>query len=261
MRRSSIPLLVHVPLFSVLVAISAPRVLADAPPPAAEDVAIAPFAPADDLLAQVDYFVGRMDEALASRQTFDLAAQSRVMKDANTLAALALVLSLYDQEFPRRAAMPGVLRGAQRLAESEGDYEKSSQALAAIKRAQGGEIDLDASAKWESVASLSVLMKQVPVIHARLNRGVDRRRLARQAAQSAGESATLAAIAQASMVDTSYAETAAQADEWRRQCEAMRDAAGEVNAAIHAQDFERVSAGMKRLVQSCEACHATFRRP
>ncbi|MEX2111569.1 MAG: hypothetical protein WD845_00190 [Pirellulales bacterium] len=256
MRRSSIPL-----LNLVIFVVSEHLVLAEPPSAEAERVAIAPFVPVDDLIAQVDYFVGRMDEALASPQAFDLAAQSRVMKDANTLAALALVLSLYDEDFPRRAAMPALLRGAQQLAVSEADFEKSSQALADIKRAQAGHVDPAAGAKWEGVASLSVLMKQVPVIHSRLNRGVDRRRLARQATQSAGESATLAAIAQASMIDTSYAKTAAQADEWRRQCEAMRDAAGEVNAAVHAQDFERVSAGMKRLVQSCEACHATFRRP
>jgi cytochrome c556 len=99
------------------------------------------------------------------------------------------------------------------------------------------------------------------VIHARLTRGVDRRRLARQAEKSAGESATLAAIAQASIVDTSYAKTPAQAEQWRQYCGEMRDAASEVNAAVHAQDVDRVSAGMKRMLLSCEACHATFRRP
>jgi hypothetical protein len=229
------------------------------PPRGAERVALG--VPARDVLAQIDYFVGRMDEALATPEAYDLAAKTRVTKDAHTLSALALVLALSDEAFPRQATMPGVLAGARRLALAEGDYEKASTALKEIKRAQAGEDAAGDGAQWESVASLSVLMKQVPVIHSRLTRNVDRRRLARSAGQTAGESATLAAIAQASIVDTSYAKTPAQADEWRKHCVDMRDASGEVNAAIHAQDFDRVSAGMKRLLLSCEACHATFRRP
>jgi cytochrome c556 len=236
-----------------------PLLLAASPP--AATARVAPFAPSADLLQQVDTYIDRMDAVLVEPQAFDLAAKSRVVKDANTLAALALVLSLYDEDFPQKAAMPTMLQAARRLATADGNYDAASAALAQIKRARAGMADSDASAKWESVASLSVLMKQVPVIHARLTRGVDRRRLARQAEKSAGESATLAAIAQASIVDTSYAKTPAQAEQWRQYCGEMRDAASEVNAAVHAQDVDRVSAGMKRMLLSCEACHATFRRP
>ena len=53
-------------------------------------------------------------------------------------------------------------------------------------RANDVEIAPGEGAQWESVASLSVLMKQVLVIHSRLTRNVDRRRLARSAAQTAG---------------------------------------------------------------------------
>ncbi len=239
--------------------VAAPSMLADSPPQGAQHVELG--VAASDVLRQIDYFVGRMDEALATPDSYDLAAKTRVTKDAHTLAALSLVLALSDEEFSRKSTMPGVLAGARRLALVEGDYTEAAAALEQIKRAQRGEVVAGDGAKWESVASLSVLMKQVPVIHARLTRGVDRRRLARNAAQTAGESATLAAIAQAGVVDTSYAKTPDQAEEWRRHCVEMRVAAGEVNAAIHAQDVNRVSAGMKRLLLSCEACHATFRRP
>ena len=43
--------------------------------------------------------------------------------------------------------------------------------------------------------------------------------------------------------------------------ERLRDAAGEVNSAVHAQDQARVDAGMSRILESCEACHAKFRQP
>jgi cytochrome c556 len=40
----------------------------------------------------------------------------------------------------------------------------------------------------------------------------------------------------------------------------MRDASGEVNSAVHALDQARVDAGLKRLLASCDACHAKFRQ-
>jgi cytochrome c556 len=39
----------------------------------------------------------------------------------------------------------------------------------------------------------------------------------------------------------------------------MRDASGEVNSAVRAQDQALVVTAMKRLKQSCDACHAKFR--
>ncbi len=171
MRRSRIPAI------NLAIFLSCQSLLLAAPPPTAT-TSITPFAPSEDLLKQVDYYIERMDAVLAEPAAFDLAGKSRVVKDANTLAALALVLSLYDEEFPQRPAMPTMLEGARRLANAQGDYDTASAALARIKRARAGMADADLAAKWESVASLSVLMKQVPVIHARLTRGVDRRRLA-----------------------------------------------------------------------------------
>ena len=45
---------------------------------------------------QVDYYLGRLGEALADSKDYDEAKQSRVNKDANTLAALGLALVLHD---------------------------------------------------------------------------------------------------------------------------------------------------------------------
>jgi cytochrome c556 len=104
-------------------------------------------------------------------------------------------------------------------------------------------------------------MKQVPLVHIGLKRGVEPNRLARQAAQSAGQSASLAAIAQAAMLDDEYAKTPADLEQWVAFCAEMRDAAGQVNSAVHKQDQPAVAAGMKRLAVSCETCHAKFRQP
>jgi hypothetical protein len=226
------------------------------PPPIPK---VSDFAPADDLVEQIDFFVGRVEQSLADAADFDLAKQSRTFKDGNTLAALALMLAYYNQDHPLKASMPRLLKGAQALVAAGDSVVRAQAALAEIRAARAGSPDPLATVKWESVASLSALMKQVPLIHAGLKRGVEGNRLARQAAQSAGQSAALAAIAQASMLDTEYVKRPADIEKWQQLCAQMRTAAGEVNSAVHAQDTERVAAGMKRLALSCDACHAVFR--
>jgi len=217
------------------------------------------YAPVDDLLRQVDFFIGRVSESLADPADFDLAKQSRTLKDANTLAVLGLVLANHDQDFPQKPVMPALVRAAQQLATVEADAAKAQEALGEIQMAAAGKGAAGEPVAWGKVASLPALMKQVPLVHSGLQRGVAPNRLKRTAEMSAGQAATLAAMAQASIFDNEYAKTPEQEAEWAALCAAMRDAAGEVNSAVRAQDQERVAAGMKTMLQSCEACHEKFR--
>jgi hypothetical protein len=222
---------------------------------------VSSFAPHDDLLGQVDFFIGRVEESLSDPAGFDLAKQSRTLKDANTLAVLALVLSQHDGDFPQKSSMPALLKASQALAAAEANTERAQQSLAAIKLAREGKSPSAEPVKWERVASLPLLMKQVPLVHAGLKRGVAPNRLKRTAEQSAGQAATLAAMAQASIFDDEYADSPEKVTAWQKYCAEMRDAAGEVNSAVHAQDQARVDSGMSRMLESCEACHAKFRQP
>lgn len=242
-------------LATTILAAAVPR-LASAP---LEVPKISAFAPAKDLIQQVDFFVGRVEESLADPKTFDLAKQSRTLKDGNTLAVLALMLGVHDENHPLKGSLPTMLAAAQALADSGDNAERALAALAKIKTARAAGAPDGGAVKWGKVASLAALMKQVPLVHAGLKRGVDGNRLARQAVQSAGQSASLAAIAEAALLDDEYAKSPEDAQNWSRFCIQMRDAAGEVNSAIHAQDGPRVTAGMKQLEQSCNACHARFR--
>ena len=74
-----------------------------------------------------------------------------------------------------------------------------------------------------------------------------------------GVAQAMAAIAEAASLDPEPAQSSEDVATWREYCAQMRDAAGEVNAAVHAKDSDRVAAGMKRMTQSCDACHAKFR--
>ena len=234
---------------------------ADAQAPAPPKISA--FAPAADLIDQVDFFLGRVTESLSDPADFDGAKQSRTLKDAHTLTVLGQMLAAHDEAHPLKTSAPALIASARQLALAGDQIDKATPALAGLKTARAANSnDATPSAdaiKWEKAAALPVLMKQVPLVYNGLKRGTDGKRLATQARQSAGQAATLAAIAQASALDTSYAKTPEQEAAWIALCIEMRDAAGDVNSAVHAQDAARVTTGMKRLMQSCETCHEQFR--
>jgi hypothetical protein len=225
-------------------------------PAQAEPLKVSQFAPAEDLVSQLDYYIARLSEALADAQDYDEAKQSRVHKDANTVAVLGLALAMHDSESKFHDA--ALIAAAQRLAETQANHEAAAKALADVKQAAAGG-GKQAATKWGKVASLAALMQQVPIVNNSLKRGLDPARFKRQKTQSAGQAATLAAIAQAVMYDDEVAKDPASAEAWQALCRQMREAAGEVNAAIHADQPEAAQAGMKRLAENCDACHDKFR--
>jgi hypothetical protein len=224
------------------------------PPPASN------YAPADDLIGQVEFYLKRSDESLASNDAFDEAAQSRLKKDANTLAALALVLGMHDGENPMKLSAGALVGAAQKMAAAT-DYSAAKEAFDSAKKAASGESSGtdDKPLKWMKVASLDQLMKQVPAINAALKRSITPQRFDPMKTQSAGQSAALAAIAQSVMADMQAVKNPADAPKWYQFCGEMRDAAGGVNSAIHAGDQAALATAMSRLAKSCESCHAVFR--
>ncbi len=227
-----------------------------APPP------VSTFAPAEDLIAQVDYYLQRTGQTLANKEEFDAAAKARLRKDANTLTALFLTLGLHDTENRYKAAAPTLVVDAQALAKVA-DYQGAADAFAELKKAASGETPAKGGKlRWEKAASLSQLMKQVPSINSALKRGLtgDEGHFRELQQQSAGNSATLAAIAQTALADTHEANRPADVEKWFQYCAEMRDAAGAVNAAVHAGDQQKATEAMLGLTKSCEDCHAVFRK-
>jgi len=229
---------------------------ADAPaPPQASS-----YAPAADLIAQVTYYIGRLDEALAKKEDYAGANESRTKKDAHTLTALAQVLSLHDQDHQLKASAPALFAASRTLAKSSANYDEAVKALAAVKAAAAGSAAAAEPVKWEKVASMGQLMKQVELMNTVLKRGVnDPRRFKRSAKESAEQAAAMAAIAQVVLFDTHEVKDPAKLPEWYALCGQWRDAAGEVRAAAAAGDQMKASAGLEKMMQSCEKCHEVFR--
>ena len=75
--------------------------------------------------------------------------------------------------------------------------------------------------KWEKVAALPELMKQVPIINNPLKRNIKPEKFKKKAKDTAGYTAVIAAIAQGSMADLSETKNPEQVKQWqnsRQRC-------------------------------------------
>ena len=228
-----------------------------AQPPAAPQVSV--FAPAEDILSQVDYFTDRLAKATADNEDYTAAAQRRVKKDASTLTALFLALSLHDQDHRLKAAAASLTHLAQQLAEAADDYDAALAAHNALTDALQNGAGGGPPPSWQKVTELAQLMKQVPTIHNRLRRSLREARFEKDAEKSAGYAAALAVIAQTAMADTHEAKDPAETEKWYEFCAQMRDTAGAVNSAIRSRDFEAATAAATQLKNLCNQCHDVFR--
>lgn len=228
---------------------------ADTPP----SPAVSAYAPAADLASQIDYYVERSQEALADKDGYSAADQSRVKKDGNTLAVLLLAMGLHDADHPYKANAAELVRDAQKLAAAHGDYDAAKAAIDDITAKLGEKASEKVKLEWTNVADLEQLMKQTPTVNSRLRRGLQERSFKRDPASAAQYATVLAVIAQASIADYSAVGRPEDKAKWRQYCMDMRDAAGAVGAAARANDLESATTAMKRLEKSCSDCHAVFR--
>ena len=213
------------------------------------------FAPAEDLVALAKEFIKDFEGMLATEQDFN-EKKDLIKRNAHTLAVLAVALGLHDTPNELKPAAPALVKAAQDLGKAM-DYASAMAALAAVKSAADGKAKEGPELNWSTkVASLGQLMKQVTTTDARLRRNL--RRFDRLAAENAQSSALLAVIAQAAIADTHEVKDPADLPKWYQWCEDMREAAAGVNRAVKAKDPAAADAAAKRLMQSCDECHAVF---
>jgi hypothetical protein len=239
---------------AVLVGLQAATSAAAAEMPAAP--AVSTFAPAEDLANQADQYIKELDRTVASEADYKDGVE-KITKDSNTLMIIALALGLHDQENKYKASAGALMKAAEEVAATK-DFESAKKAVAGVKAAAEGKGKVDAALKWEKVAALPELMKQVPLVNTKLKRYVKGANFKKKAKDTAGYTAVIAAIAQGTMADTSEAKSPEQVKQWYGFSTAMRDDAGAVNAAIHKEDEPAAAEAMKKLTQSCEDCHAVF---
>ncbi|MEN6558092.1 MAG: hypothetical protein ABFC54_07925 [Thermoguttaceae bacterium] len=214
------------------------------------------YAPADDLVRQADRYLKDLNDAVACESEFK-DSESKVANTSNALVVIALTLGLHDQPNKYQSSAAAVMQAARAVAEAR-EFAAAQKAVARLNAAAEGKVQVAGELRWEKVASLPELMKQVPLIHTRLKANLKGNKFCKKAAETAGYTAVLAAIAQGTMADTSAAKNAEQEKQWRQFSINARQCAAAVNAAIHRADPKAADEAMKKLNQSCEDCHAVF---
>jgi hypothetical protein len=219
---------------------------------------VSTYAPVADLESEVKTYLDRIAADVADKDGYGEDQRGRVSKDASTVAVLGLMLGMHDQENRQKKSAAALVELAVELAGGVEDIEGARTTLGKIKAAwenpSAGE-----PITWKPVADLALLMQQVPNVNNALRRGVTSGRFERSIDRTAGHAVTLAAIAQASLLDTTYCGDEDDEQAWRKICADMRDAAADVYRAVRKKDQEAAKAGLERIVATCDACHHRFR--
>lgn len=236
--------------FSVVLTGTAPADQPKAP-------AVSTFAPADDLTKQVNGYVEKLEDAVASKDEYE-DSKEKIAKDSNTLIVMALALGLSDQANDYKSSAAGIVKGAQELAAAK-DYAAAKAGVDAVKAAIAAKAGGADKLKWEKVASLHELMKAVPTLNVKLKGALKKeKRFKKKAAKAAGYAAVMAVIAQGSMANSADTDKPGEAEKWYKYCAQMRDAAAEVNAACAKKDHAAAKKALKKLGETCHTCHDVF---
>jgi len=237
-------------VIAAALAFSTPGSLAaELPPPPT----LSTLASADDLVAQVEYYVEELEECVEDSEEYEDSVE-KIERYSNTLTVVALAIGLHDQDCRLRKAAPVLIKASQQLANAK-DYATAKSAVSGIKAALSASGN-PTTLKWAKVADLHALMEQVPIINARLKRYM--RRFEKGVPYIMGNSATLVAIAQGSMANVDETEAPDKVTEWYKYCIQMRDSAGALNKAVHVKDEDAAKTAWEALQQSCDDCHAVF---
>ncbi len=219
----------------------------------------------DDLVPQVDVYIGKLEKTLE-----DLDGSVRfvddadvLFRDANTLAMIALALGLSKEDNPYKKAAPAIIEAAHKV-EAVKNLDEATQAVAEVKKALKAEAGTNDLSWDKKVASLKPIMKAVPNINTQVKRNLRTEAALKKGGRKVVEgAAVLAVIGQGSIpnaVDTIKPDAV---KDWKIQCLELRDAALELNRAASGYEagkakFEEIQAAYERLSDSCDSCHKIF---
>lgn len=217
---------------------------------------VSTYAPAEDLVAQADQYIKDLGKSVENEADYKEASE-KIAKDSNTLIIIALALGLHDQDNKYQKSAGALMKAAQDVAATK-DYASAKKAVDAVNEA-AAKSESAGELKWEKVASLPELMKQVPNINTKLTMKIKGANFKKKAKDTAGYTAVMAVIAQGTKADTSVTKGDEQVKQWQKFSDDARDCAGALNKVIHKGDQKAVDAAVKKLNQSCEACHEVFK--
>lgn len=221
--------------------------------PAPEKVST--YAPAKELIAQLNLCMEEISESLADAETFEEKSKTFNM-NAATVVVIAQHLALHDEANELKKSAPAIFHAGSKLSEVE-DFEAAQKAFAILQASINDESSEAEMPTWDPVVEMEPLMEEVGFLNSKLRRSV--RRLKRNQDEIAQFSATLAALAQAVSPDLSFTGDEEDAKQWMAMCGDMREACRALSAAAMADDEDAANSAIEALDQSCKDCHEMFR--
>ena len=100
--------------------------------------------PADDLAGELRGIAARLDGLLVKAEDYDEARQSRIAKEADVAAVVALALALDKQDHSLKRSASSALAASQALAKAS-DYAAAKRALDELKAAAEGKAATDSA--------------------------------------------------------------------------------------------------------------------
>jgi hypothetical protein len=225
------------------------------------------FPPVADLVAQIDEYVKKLgktlDEDLNGTANYKSDSDA-VVRDASGLTLVALTTGIHPSDSKYKKAAPVIIEAATTLIKAD-KYSDAKKALAALQESLKNEGDPSKLA-WVKVTELTPVMKAVPNLSSYITRQSNKESKLTKAVKNPqlfGALAALAAISQGSIANAKDTGKADKEAEWKKDCEAFRDAALKANAAAHnfadgGGDYATYEKALTELTQSCDGCHKTF---
>lgn len=225
-------------------------------------VKVSDYAPAEDLIAAQKYFLSQLEEPLANKAEYAEDLQERTKKNALVLAVLAMNLGLHDTANAVQANSPALYAAAVELAASVKDYDKAKAAYDKLVAAVSAPAPPDApKLDWVMIRGQGAMMKKTNELNSAIKRNLTPARFEKQLDALKYQSATLAAIGQATFLDKHHVKDPTEHPTYEKYAVEFRTAAAELNKAVHAADQAASLKAFARMDQSCHTCHQKYVQP
>jgi hypothetical protein len=233
-------------------------------------VKVSEYASAEDLIAAQKYFLSQLEEPLANKAEYTEDLQERTKKTALILAVLAMNLGLHDTKNAAQTAAPLQYQLALNMAKNVKDFDAAKLSLDLLLQTQPEKPSPDKekvqvyegpALKWEMISGQGAMMKKTNELNSAIKRNLTPARFEKQLDALKYQTATMAAIGQATLMDKHEVKNHADLPTYEKYAIDFRTAAAELNKAVHAADQAAALKAFARMDTSCHTCHQKFDPP
>ncbi len=154
-----------------------------------------------------------------------------------------------------------MFKAAEELALRVKDQATAKKLFADIVAARSSTMASPAKVTWAMVRGQGALMKKTNEVVSSIKRNLTEERFAKQQAALREQTVALAALAQATVLDTHEVKNPDDLPTWTKWAVEYRTLAGQLNEKVRAGDREAASKLLRTIDQTCHTCHQKFDPP